>query len=264
MSIHIHVVNEPIVQLWTILDFSSNPKTGMVETTDVTFTLHRESGAVMVAATEDVVMTEIGVTGHYSIVFTPTNTGLYVLQLKEINATSLQRTFKFPDADVVAAGSVFLPSFANAYCGQSDVERWTQLVFTATSKPTLTAVTAFAEARASELSALLAVSGAAITPDTVVADSIEEDLLREANAVGAALDAHVVKFLQETPNQTGKAALLIEEWKRRIEEIEVYWRGVVSEGGLRTHISTGEVTLKDEGTTTDTGLNTGIRMDDEF
>src|SRR6266478_8276167 len=99
-----------ILQPWTVLDTNSNPLTGMHSPADVTLVLQRQSGSAIVAASEIVTMTEIGSTGRYYIGFTPTNSGRYVLYLKEINATSFGRTEDF-NWDVTTAGAVFSASY---------------------------------------------------------------------------------------------------------------------------------------------------------
>ena len=265
------VVGETIVQEWTVLDGSQNPLTGIVRPpgagdgtgTQIALYLHRQSGSTMVAATEVITWLEIGTTGHYYLSFAPQNLGLYVLQLKEIDAASLQRTYRFPDMGVMAAGSVFAPTFANSFCAQSDVERWSQLTFSSVSKPTSVQLAGFAETRASEMISVLAGAGFPVLPTTVEPNSVEEDLLREANAVSTAADAIVVRFMQESPSRTEKAVGLLEEYDRRMERIEAYVRRKLADTAMRTHVSSGALTLKDEGSTDDDD-SMGIGMADKF
>src|SRR5262245_56513134 len=184
-----YTAGSTILASFTILDAVTGlPKSGMtVAGGDVTFLLHRQSGVAMIAASETVTMTEIGVTGTYSIVFTPQNTGLYILQIHELNVGTFQRWYKFPDYTVVTAGSIFAPSWANAFCAETDVERWLQTGIDATTNPSDAETPAFAESRAAILMSLCASLGLAVTPSNVSSYSRLQDLLREANAIGTAL-----------------------------------------------------------------------------
>lgn len=260
------VVGNEIVQFWTVLDnaWPAAPKSGLSAPGDVAFTLHRQSGSLMVSSAASIVFTEIGSTGHYSIAFTPENEGLYVLQLQEIAATTAQRRYRFPDMGVTASGVVFGATYTNAYCSEEDVERWSQLAFSSTSKPTASEVAAFAETRASELTSILATVNAIVTPDTVAVNTPEEDMLREANAIGAAADALLAKFLHEAPNLTQKTQALLDEYEKRVERLLKHGAATMAPGALRTHVTSGEVTPKEETTITDVGLRDAIRMDQEF
>jgi len=206
------VVDEIIVELWTILDVNSDPLTGMTEPTDIEFTLHRQSGSAMIAASETITFAEIGSTGHYSISFTPENTGLYVLQLKELHASTLLRTYRFPDMTVLQAGAVFLPSFANSYCSEADIERWLNQSLDSGTTPSATEAAAFAEVIASVLSSMCASWGLSITPTTVTAGSRLEDIMRDANAVGAAMHYVVSQQYGKSPSRSNKGDALEAVW----------------------------------------------------
>jgi len=260
------LVNTLVIQQWTILNTAtpSAPLSGQTAPADVTTYLLRESVGTMIAALEAVAMVETGVTGHYFFTWTPENTGVYKLQIQELNAASLQRWMIFPDFTILPAGAIFTPVFTNAFCSEADVERWTQLGFTATSTPTTNDVAAFAESRASELISMMASAGVSITPDTVVADSIEEDMLRDTNAIGAAADAIMAKFMMEAPNRSEKAVLLLEEYDKRVERLMKYVNSTLGAHSVRTHITSGEVTLPTVSNITDGGLREAIKMDDEF
>lgn len=210
------VANNVIVELWTILDFNSDPLTGMTTPADITFTLHRESGGTMIAAGESITFAEVGSTGHYYIAFTPLNTGVYVLQLKELNASSLQRTWRFDDYLVVAAGASFSASYANAYCAETDIERWLQQAISGTTNPSDTEAAGFAESRASILTSLVNGWGYAVTPSTVTAGSVLEDLLREANAIGAALDYTIAQVFGRSPSRTDRVEALQALWEQYV------------------------------------------------
>jgi len=70
---------------WTIHDVARNPLTGMVYPGDISFRLHRTTSTGIVASSETITMTEVGVTGTYAISFVPANSGFYLLELKELN-----------------------------------------------------------------------------------------------------------------------------------------------------------------------------------
>jgi hypothetical protein len=260
------LVNTIVIQPWTILNTAlpSAPLTGMTAPADVTFYLHREvpGTGTLVAAIETVTLTEIGNTGHYYITWTPENTGIYSLQLQETNAGSLQRWMDFPEFTILPAGAVFTPVFTNAFCSEADVERWSQLDFTATSKPTTNEVAAFAEARASEIMSILIPHGYTGTPTTIVAGSIEEDLLREANAIGAAADSVIAKFMNEAPNKSEMGEALLTEYNTRMERVVEYVKRSLGAHSVRTHISAGEVTLPSPTVIEDGTF--GITADEEF
>jgi hypothetical protein len=172
---------------WTVLDLNDNPLTGMLVPGDVTLTLQRQSGSALVAASETVSWAEVGATGRYFFSFTPQNTGLYLLYLKEINVNTGLRQPEFR-YDVLAAGAQFAPSYANAFCAESDLERWLGMSISATTHPSDTEAAGFAESRAAILMSLCAGLGYPVTPATVTAGSRLEDLLRDANSVGASAD----------------------------------------------------------------------------
>lgn len=258
-----YVSGNQIRTLWTVLDQNSSPLTGVTTPAGITFTLHRDSGSAYVAASETVSWAEIGVTGHYYISFTPANTGRYTLQLKELHVSSLGRTWVF-HYDVLAAGAVFVPAYSNAFCSESDVERWLQQDITSSTKPSDTQVAGFAETRASILMSLCARLGYSVTPSTVTSGSRIEDLLRDANAIGAGWDATVSQTFGTAPSKTERAGWLEGLWvgyvgdgdkKAGILEMEI--RGNLA--SLSTdHILSGDTTAATETTPTDAGIQVGM------
>lgn len=246
------ILGDTVRNLWTALDANNDPVSGLVETTDIVFTLHRDTGSAMVAASEDVTLTEIGVTGHYYCAFTPVNTGLYVLQLEELNVNTLQRTFRFADIEVLTAGSAFSPTYANAFCAETDIERWIQAPITSSTRPSSTEAAAFAEARASILASLTARWGYAVTPATVIAGSRLEDLLREANAIGAALDYTVAQQFASKPNLSDRPERLQALWEQYIGNAEIMgYLQLEIRGNLASlstnHILSGDTVAYNEG-----------------
>jgi len=206
------VAGDTVVQEWTVLDGASAPLTGITTPAGITFTLHRQSGSTMVAASETVNWTEIGVTGHYFITFTPVNTGLYVLQLLEIDPNSLQRAYRFPNFLVYTAGSAFVPSYTEAFCSESDIERWLQQGIDSSTSPSSTEAAAFAESRAAVLMSLCAGLGYSVTPSMVTSGSRLQDMLRDANAIGAALDYTAAQILSVQPSKSDRFEYFTKLW----------------------------------------------------
>lgn len=260
--------------MYTILNLSDAPLTGMTSPADIVWTLRRLTGASLVTATEPVSMSELGTTGDYRVSFTPQNSGLYVLQGAEINVNTGLRRVRF-DFQVMSAGAVFAPSYSNAFCAETDIERWLQQPITASTKPTDAEATAFAESRAAALMVLCAVRGYPTTPATVTSGSRLEDLLRDANAIGAALD---YRMAQAFGTNAAKATEQIEHLRRLWQDyygtddsptasghvlgfIELELQTSVS---LSTsHVLSGDTTARaDEGAPQDIGLQ--IRMGDVY
>lgn len=267
------VLGDVVVKGYTIWDQNNNPLTGMVETTDVVFYLHRRSSSAsaMVAATEDVTLTEIGVTGHYSIVFTPQNLGEYRLQIEEINVNTNLQIMAW-DFNVLPAGAVFLPSFANAFCAESDIERYLGRTISATTNPTATMAAGYAEEIAAILSSIAAKRGHSITPTTVTAGSRIEDILRAANAIGAARFYVVAQQLGHSPNvseQYERLGTLWEEYVRPGNGKDIAPGYLIEEikGNLASlstdHILSGD-TLANPDTTAPYALPIGVTMGDLF
>lgn len=263
------VLGDTIVRGYTIWDTSNDPLTGMTAPTDVVFYLHRESSGTMVAASETVTLTEIGSTGHYYISFTPENTGAYRLQVEELNASTNMSIFAW-DFVVHAAGAVFLPSYSNAFCAESDIERWLQQTISSTTAPDDTETAGFAETRAAILMSICARFGLTITPSTVTSGSRLEDILREANAIGAAMDYTMAQ-------QFGKAVSLSDRWAR-LRDLWMEYVGTPTDsnpgylilevqGNLASlatdHIISGDTNAYPEGSTP-TSQPIGIGMGDLF
>ena len=263
-----YLVNETVVEHWTYLDITdSTPLTGMTTPADITFTLHRQSGSTFIASAEAVTFTEIGATGQYYITFTPLQAALYSLHLLELNAAGFQRTQGYV-FNVASPGASFAPAFSNAYCSEDDVERWAQIAFGVSSRPTSTQVAAFAESRASELTGIVAPEGLTVTPADflTVADAVSQDYLRELNAISGAADSLMAKFMQETPSLIEKIPPLLVEYERRVNRFVEYLRKAGTPRNIRTHITAGEVTLPDIASVEDLHPGSGhiIETDEEF
>lgn len=263
-----------VLDSWTVRDPAGAPLTGQVVPTHVILTLRRQSGATMIAATEVIAWAEIGTTGIYYFSFTPLNTGLYLLILDEVGAaTAGRRGIEFR-WEVASAGSVSAPSYQNAFCAETDIERWLQQSITGTTQPSDTEATAFAESRAAVLMALCARLGNPVTPPTVTAGSRLEDLLREANSIGAALDYTIAQTFKTGASKTDRIVTLISAWSayaggpqegfvtERIGYIEYEIRGNLA--SLATsHTLSGDTTPRaDDGAPQDAGLQ--VRMTDVY
>ena len=203
------VAGNIIKQPWLFLDTDmSTPLTGATTPADITFALKRYTAAGTVSATETVTFPELGL-GFYDITFTPENSGLYSVFLQEISGAARGWLFTW---EVVASGAVYSPSFANAFCAETDVERWLQYSIDSTTAPTDTETAGFAQTRAAVLMSLCARLGYTVTPSTVTAGSRIETLLRDANAIGAAMDYTIAQQMRITPNKTDRIELLMARW----------------------------------------------------
>jgi hypothetical protein len=260
------VIGDTIRELWLYLDQADAPLGGMTSPADVELKLFVDTGSGFALSADAISWAAVsGQTGQYNITYTPSVSGVYRLQLRELNVNSQGVRWSFPQ-EVAAAGAVFLPAFANAFCAETDVERWTQLDFDATSKPTTTQVAAFAQARSSEIRSVVASEGWSPVPGQLTPLSVEEDILRECAAVGAAADAFLAKFMDVDPSQTEKAVALLQEYQRRLQRLVAYAQDIASSsaGYIATPMTTGEMTLRDETQITDGGLSLAISMDQEF
>jgi len=85
------VAGNLVLDQWTVRDPVAAPLTGMTVPADVTLTLTRQSGGVVVAAVEVIAWAEVGVTGTYYFSFTPQNSGLYILSLDEVGEPGRKR-----------------------------------------------------------------------------------------------------------------------------------------------------------------------------
>lgn len=255
-----------------ILDSNDVPLGGMTMPADITASMMRDTGTAMVVATETVTMSPIaGSTGDYYVEFTPQNSGSYSVLLQEINVnTGLRNTQS--EFIVYAAGSLFLPSYTNAFCAESDIERWLQQSIDTTAHPSDTETPAFAETRAAILMSLCARYGFTVTPSTVTAGSRMEDILRDANAVGAALDYTTAQNFGKAPFKTERYDALLAMWNYYCGRDE---NGKHVAGALEmeisgnqislasSHILSGDTTARaDEGAPQDIGLQ--IRMSDIY
>jgi hypothetical protein len=196
------VAGNAVHELWLYLDGTGAPKGGMASPADVTLKLFKASGASFAISGETVTWSAVsGQTGYYDIAYTPNGGGFYKLDLEELNADSQFRRWSFTQ-EVLAAGSVFLPSLADAFCAESDVERWLQQPIDSSTSPSDSDSAAFCVNRAACLMSLCARLNFAVTPTTVTTGSRLQTILRDANAIWAALDYTAAQILGIQPSKT--------------------------------------------------------------
>ena len=263
-----YVAQNLIIEPWTILDVNSDPLTGMTSPADITFSMKRQSGSTFVAASEVVGFAETAVAGTYAITLTPQNTGTYINELHELNANTLLRTWRFV-YEVLPAGAVFTPSYANAFCSETDIERYFGFAFTVSSPVTSSMVAGFAEERAAMLMALCSSWGLEVTPTSVTIGSRLEDMLRAANAIGAAFDACVSWYTQVEPAENEKARLLLARWiafvgdgAKLIGTLQIEIEENLTNGLGSNHILSGDTQERATDIRQDIGLQ--FRMDDLY
>ena len=208
------VANNTIRQVWYYTDTSDNPLTGMVSPTDVTLTLKADLGNGTGTASETVSWVERG-GGFYDIIFTPLSSGFYSLFLRELNVNSNGRLWTF-SYEISSAGAAYLPAYANAFCAETDIERWTQTLIDGTTTPNDTQAAGFAQNRANILMSLCSGWGFSVTPQTVTNGSRVQSLLREANAIGAALDYTLAQQLRVSPSVSDRVNLFQAMWDQYV------------------------------------------------
>jgi hypothetical protein len=207
------ILGDTVIVPTVMMDAADALLSGVTYPAGVTLYLDRQSGTTMVAASETLTWTEIGVTGRYTISFTPQNLGVYSLRQREIDASSSGRWYSFELIDVLAAGSTFSPVYTNAFCAETDIERRLNQTISATTSPSATAAAAFAEMRAAILQSICAKAGYPVTPTTITSGSRLEDMLRDANSIGAALDYSLAQQLGVSPSKTDRVAEFAVLWE---------------------------------------------------
>ena len=261
-----------VSQMWEVIDLNTPPGvvTGLTVPADVTLSLRRSSGTTSVVASEVIGWAETGTPGNYVITFTPQNVGTYVLTIQEISALTTQRRW-ISTFEILPAGAVFTPSYANAFCAETDVERYAGLTFENTSTPVNSGMIAgFVEERAAVLMSLCSFWGLSVTPASVTLGSRLEDMLRAANAIGAAFDAVVAWYAAVEPSESEKARMLLARWialvgdgAKLIGSIQSEIEGNLSDGLGSSHIISGDTTARaNENAPQDIGLQ--FRMGDMF
>lgn len=212
------VLGDTILQSLTVYDQNDPPAplTGVTSPAGITIYLTRQSGSAMIAASETVTFLEDGATGRYYFRFTPTNTGLYAVDYMVTHASANHEGARL-EYSVLSAGSVFTPTYANCFCAESDIERRVQQSINATSTPSDAATMSFAQERAGVLKSLCARLGYPVTPTSITSGSHLEDMLRAANAIGAAKDWLLSQQTQTNGDDLPDAiAAWDEEWVRYV------------------------------------------------
>jgi hypothetical protein len=249
---------------WTVLDpTGTTPVGGLTSPADVALTLLYDNGTTIAAAAESVSWAATSVTGTYVVAFTPNTSGRYILSLQELNAGTMQRQYRFSDIEVLSAGAVFIPSYASAFCSEADIERWVQTSIDSNSDPNDSETAGFAEARASLLQSMCLARGTSVTPMTVTNGSRIQDILREANAIGAALDYTIAQTFAVSPSKTDRIGTLQAMWEQYTGtakadgylQIEIKAAGP----GLATdYIVSGDTQPADAQTVQDIGITFGM------
>jgi hypothetical protein len=269
------VSGNEIVEVYIVLDQSSVPLTGLTggsgaggfTNADFIVTLHRQSGTTYAAATEVLTLAETATAGYYAFRFTPTQTGTYFVHTQELDPLTNGYTHDFR-YEVYSGGSVFLPSYANAFCAETDIERWLSQGISSTTNPSDTVAAAFAESRAAMLMTICSRLGFEITPATVTNGSRIQDLLREANAIGAAWDYTVAQAFGTGPSRTDRATWLESLWNRYVGDgdeivgiLELEIRGNLA-AFATDHILSGDTLPATPTYPTDIGIQVSMR--DQF
>lgn len=185
------------------------PLTGQTTPANITFSMRRYVSTGSVVATETITFPETATAGYYDIVFTPQNSGVYTLFLHELAGTEREWTFNF---QVAAVGAAQTPSYANAFCSETDIERRLQKSIDSTTSPSDTETIYFAQSRAMILRSVCGALGYPVSPATVTQGSILEGLLRAANEIGASLDYELAQQLRVSPNKSDRIADLSALW----------------------------------------------------
>lgn len=160
---------------------------------DFSLTLLRDEGSGYVSAPETVVFSELIAPnlGTAQFAVDPNGAFNYQLWVDELHVDSFQRAGILFEFVAISAGSIFLPTFDNAYCSQADVEREMQhQIFDSASKPTDMDVAAWAEIEANRITAMLQLREFNTAPATIAADDSKlEMMVRHYNSLKVALNA---------------------------------------------------------------------------
>jgi hypothetical protein len=257
------VANNTIRQVWLFLDNADAPLAGMLSPGDVELILKRDSGSGTVTATETVTWTALGL-GYYEISFTPTQSGIYSLFLHELNVGSMMRRWLFT-FEVIAAGSVFAPAYTDAFCAETDIERWLQESISSTTKPSDTEAAAFAVSRAALLMAVCEKYGVTTTPTTITAGSRLLNILRDCNAIGAALDYTTAQSFGVMPSRTDRISAFDALWRQYVYDpanpkaMGILALELNNETTFPTdHILSGDTAASGQGQGTDMGIQVSM------
>jgi hypothetical protein len=238
-------------------------------------------------ASESVTVSYLG-DGNYMFQFSPTAAGTYGMVMTELvsvaNPNSVQNGFT--QSWIVTSSGVpeFSATFDNAFCGQSDVERYAGRKFTTTTTLSQNELAGMAEETAAYLIAQTSQAGHTITPDSMgappdlstVAGQVLEDMLRAANALGVAARADRAGYLGANPNSSNRAEIFYGQFiglaggydpatAKEIEgAIPRYIQSVYNRSFVTTHIDSGDTAaaIRPAVTPTEPGLR--MTMDREY
>lgn len=162
------------------------------------------------AAGEAVTVAEIGATAVYRFSFVAANTGTYSLHVREKATIPNSSEASFDrEWTVASVGEDFGASYDYAFCAESDIVGYAGVSFGADTNPSTTQVRGFAESVAARIMAGFP-PGILVTPSGMgnpVSTATDEgknlsNLLRQANAIGAASWAKRSALLGQPPNES--------------------------------------------------------------
>ena len=242
------VINIEVVHSKELKDDDDAALTGLAGNMTATLTRFPTS-TTSEAATEVVAIAEIGATGLYTFIYTPTLAYLYIIRVLE---SSLALEFNFEDNVLAAATTA---TATDAFCVEADVVAVVQLTpdYTTGTIPTEAEVLQFMKQRAAQVySWMVEKVGASAPGPASFSLSIDtgtdigsalESACRQANCVGAAADALEASGASSQPARTERINELFADFfaaKDIIQAlVEVYAGASFS---TATHISDGSIT----------------------
>lgn len=237
-----------VFHVWDLATGQVSALTGLSGTMSTTL-MRFEDASTSASASETVTIAEIGSTAFYSISYTPVNAELYRGVVEE---SSLKLVFSFEDDVLPAGGSVATEN--DSYCSEADVVAYVQMGdYGAATTPTETQVLGFMAKRASDVYGRLRKVMAADAPGpanfSVTIDTSTDAGLaltqaaRQANALGAAVDALEAAGAGEGPSRTDRVETLWTVYLAALDELETMARAYVGIASfVSNHVIEGRVT----------------------
>ncbi len=151
------IVGKTYRKAWQVARSDGNGLVTPLVIGDFTLTLLRDEGSGYVAAPEAITFSELIAPNLGTAQFATEPNGAFTYQLwvDELHVDSFQRAGILFEFVAISSGSIFLPTFANAYCSQNDVERELQhQIFDSASQPTDVDLAAWAEIEANRITAM--------------------------------------------------------------------------------------------------------------
>jgi hypothetical protein len=255
------LVNTEELHIW-VLGAGNTGLSGTMSTV-----LTRSDGTTVSVGSETVTITEDGSSGTYLIKYTPANAQVYRGVVTE---SSNGYVFTFED-DVQAIPGTSTSS--DSYCDITDVEAYAQVgTYGSSTKPTDTEVLGFMANRASDVYSVLREfmdDDAPGPPNFDVTIDTGNDAgkaldrgARQANAIGAAIDALEAGGSGDSRGRTERVAELEERYTAALEKLRGLAIQYVSPTNrIHTHITEGEITLATVTSRQETGLRVTSETD---